>query len=56
MYLKIKESIMLKSQSKKKKSIKGLAGGRVIKNLPSNAGDMGSILVGELGSHMLQGN
>ena len=39
-----------------KKSIKGLAGGRVIKNLRSNAGDTGLILVGELGSHMLQGN
>ena len=31
-------------------------GGPVVKNPPSNAGDAGSIPVGELGSHMTRGN
>ena len=43
------------SVTKSYKSISGLPGGPVVKNPPTNAGDMGSIS-GQGRSHMLQDN
>ena len=40
---------------KKKIFFRDFPGGPVVKNLPSSAGDMDSILVGELKSHKPQG-
>ena len=37
-------------------ALQDFPGGPVVKNLPSNAGNAGLILVRELRSHMLQGN
>ena len=38
------------------RKLRDFPGGPVVKNLPSNAGDAGWSLVGELRSHMLRGN
>ena len=41
--------------TKKKKNSRDFPGGPVVKNLPSSAGDVDSILIGELRSHEPQG-
>ena len=43
-------------RGKVKQKLGDFPGGPVVKNLPSNAGDAGQTLVGELRSHMLRGN
>ena len=45
-----------KSNLLKTQATRDFPGGSVVKNLPSNAGDVAMILVQKLRSHMLQGN
>ena len=45
----------MEDKKKKTKNSRDFPGGPVVKNLPSSAGDVDSILIGELRSHEPQG-